>query len=80
MSEIPIVDCRGLDCPMPILRIRLKLNELAPGDTLIAWCTDLSFRTDFARFCILSSVSPLDITEYPDYTAYHIKVNDISHL
>lgn len=36
---IPL-DLRGLKCPLPALRTRKALRRLAPGDLLIAACTD----------------------------------------
>ena len=34
------IDLRGLKCPLPALRARKALSKLAPGDLLIAECTD----------------------------------------
>lgn len=39
MTETTI-DLRGLKCPLPVLRARKALAALAPGDLLIAQCTD----------------------------------------
>jgi tRNA 2-thiouridine synthesizing protein A len=34
------LNLRGLKCPLPTLRVRKSLSGLAPGDCLIAECTD----------------------------------------
>jgi tRNA 2-thiouridine synthesizing protein A len=34
------INLRGLKCPLPALRARKALAGLAPGDLLIAECTD----------------------------------------
>jgi tRNA 2-thiouridine synthesizing protein A len=34
------INLRGLKCPLPALRARKALAALAPGDLLIAECTD----------------------------------------
>ena len=34
------LNLRGLKCPLPTLRVRKALTGLAPGDCLIAQCTD----------------------------------------
>jgi tRNA 2-thiouridine synthesizing protein A len=34
------INLRGLKCPLPALRARKALTALAPGDLLIAECTD----------------------------------------
>jgi tRNA 2-thiouridine synthesizing protein A len=39
MTETTI-NLRGLKCPLPALRARKALNALAPGDLLVAECTD----------------------------------------
>jgi len=73
---IPIVDCRGMVCPFPILHIRLRINELSPGDELIACCDDLSFKGDLERFCRLASLRCLEVTESIDYTTYRFVLCD----
>ena len=80
MAERFYVDCTGLLCPMPILRIRLKLNELSTGDELLARCTDPAFERDLERFCVLSSVTCIGLTKTEYYTDYLFKVSEISHL
>ena len=34
------INLRGLKCPLPALRARKALTGLAPGDLLVAECTD----------------------------------------
>jgi tRNA 2-thiouridine synthesizing protein A len=34
------INLRGLKCPLPAMRARKALSGLAPGDLLIAECTD----------------------------------------
>jgi tRNA 2-thiouridine synthesizing protein A len=34
------INLRGLKCPLPALKARKALTALAPGDLLIAECTD----------------------------------------
>src|SRR5688572_25146132 len=34
------LDLRGLKCPLPALKVRKALTRLAPGDLLVAECTD----------------------------------------
>lgn len=84
-SGIPIVDCRGMVCPFPILHIRLRINELSPGDELIAFCDDLSFEGDLERFCRLASLRCVSKTKTEDYTRYRFVLCDplptnIEHL
>jgi TusA-related sulfurtransferase len=40
------LDCRGMNCPMPIVRVSRAMKELAPGDRLSVMASDPSFRAD----------------------------------
>ncbi len=40
------LDCRGLSCPMPIVKISRAMKDLAPGDTLTVQASDPSFQSD----------------------------------
>ncbi|MEK4034467.1 sulfurtransferase TusA family protein [Methylocystis sp. IM3] len=44
------VDARGLNCPLPILRTKKALKELAVGETLEVLATDPGSMADFAAF------------------------------
>lgn len=40
------LDCRGLSCPMPIVKISRAMKELAPGDLLTVTASDPAFGAD----------------------------------
>lgn len=40
------LDCRGLSCPMPIVKISRTMKELAVGDQLQVEASDPSFEAD----------------------------------
>lgn len=44
------VDARGLNCPLPILRAKKALNDLASGQVLKVVATDPGSRRDFEAF------------------------------
>lgn len=48
MAEL---DARGLNCPLPILKAKKALKELAAGDTLKVTATDPGSVSDFSAFC-----------------------------
>jgi tRNA 2-thiouridine synthesizing protein A len=48
MAEL---DARGLNCPLPILKAKKALKDLAPGETLKIVATDPGSVSDFAAFC-----------------------------
>jgi tRNA 2-thiouridine synthesizing protein A len=45
------LDARGLHCPLPILRVKKALAELAGGQILKAVATDAGAVKDFQAFC-----------------------------
>lgn len=46
-----IYDLRGLNCPMPVLKIRKRLSETEPGAILVAETTDALAVIDIPHFC-----------------------------
>lgn len=40
------LDCGGLSCPVPIVRISRAMKELSSGDTLTVTASDPSFQAD----------------------------------
>jgi tRNA 2-thiouridine synthesizing protein A len=46
-----LLDLKGLNCPLPILRTRKALNDMPPGATLEVLATDPGAVEDFATFC-----------------------------
>ena len=45
------LDARGLSCPLPILKTKKSLNELASGQVLKILATDPGSVKDFQAFC-----------------------------
>jgi tRNA 2-thiouridine synthesizing protein A len=50
MSRVQL-DCRNLLCPMPVIRVQDRVQELAPGDELEAVCTDPGALNDIPAWC-----------------------------
>lgn len=46
-----LLDARGLKCPLPILRTKKALAELAGGERLEVLATDATAVRDFQAFC-----------------------------
>ena len=40
------LDCRGMNCPMPIVRLSQALKSIAIGDTITVSADDPSFQAD----------------------------------
>ena len=45
------LDTRGLNCPIPILKAKKSINELAAGQVLRVMATDPGSVKDFEAFC-----------------------------
>jgi tRNA 2-thiouridine synthesizing protein A len=44
-------DLVGLMCPIPVIRVNKKLNEMDSGDVIVAAVTDPIARYDFPDYC-----------------------------
>jgi TusA-related sulfurtransferase len=40
------LDCKGLKCPMPIVKISKQMRQMSSGDVLVVEATDPAFRAD----------------------------------
>jgi tRNA 2-thiouridine synthesizing protein A len=46
-----VLDVKGLNCPLPILRVKKAIKDVAVGDTLQVLATDPGAAKDFETFC-----------------------------
>jgi len=74
MRDIPVLDCRGLLCPMPILQTRLKINAMKKNDELLILADDPTFSAEFARFSYLADIALLSKREDEGFQEYHVKL------
>jgi tRNA 2-thiouridine synthesizing protein A len=51
MSEAVLLDTKGQKCPLPVLKARKALKDVAPGGTLRVLATDPGAVKDFEHFC-----------------------------
>ncbi len=45
------LDTRGYNCPLPVLKTRRAMRDVAVGDTLTILATDPASVIDFKHFC-----------------------------
>lgn len=45
------LDTKGYLCPMPVVKAKLALEEIAPGQVLQVLATDPGSQQDFPAFC-----------------------------
>jgi tRNA 2-thiouridine synthesizing protein A len=48
------LDCRGMNCPMPIVRVSRAVKDIAVGDTLAVTADDPSFQADIQAWIRMS--------------------------
>ncbi len=51
MGAPVILDTKGLRCPLPVLKARKALRDVAPGGVLRVLATDPGAVKDFEAFC-----------------------------
>ena len=45
------LDAKGLNCPLPVLKTKLALSRMQPGETLLVEATDPHSIIDFEAYC-----------------------------
>ena len=67
------LDTKGMNCPLPILKAKKAIKELADGETLQVLSTDPGSVKDFEAFCRSTGNSLLDSSEADGVFTYMIK-------
>ncbi len=67
------LDAIGLRCPLPLLKAKLKLRDLADGQVLRVIATDLGSVRDFKSYTRLSGHELLSFSEQGGKYCYLIK-------
>ncbi len=49
MAEL--LDCKGMKCPKPVLKVAIKANTISPGSTLEVQADCPSFPDDIKKWC-----------------------------
>ena len=70
MAEL---DATGLNCPLPILKTKKALKDLATGDTLTVTATDPGSVKDFESFCRTTGNTLVTSSEADGVFTYIIK-------
>ncbi len=61
MADV-VLDAKGLNCPLPILKAKKALKDVPPGGTLQVIATDPGSVADFEAFCRTTGNQLLDST------------------
>ncbi|SNX69338.1 tRNA 2-thiouridine synthesizing protein A [Cereibacter ovatus] len=69
------LDCEGLICPLPVLRVRKRLMAMAPGAVLRVSTTDPMAVIDLPHFCAETGHEVLSRDGRGPLTLWHIRRN-----
>lgn len=58
-----VLDAKGLNCPLPVLRTKVMLNRMQPGEVLRVEATDPHATIDFRAWCARTGHEIISITE-----------------
>lgn len=67
------LDTKGMNCPLPILKAKKAIKELAGGETLQVLSTDPGSVKDFEAFCRSTGNDLLESNEEDGVYTYLIK-------
>jgi tRNA 2-thiouridine synthesizing protein A len=51
LSVLAVIDARGLNCPLPVLRLRKRLMDIPAGGTVDLLASDRAALRDVPAFC-----------------------------
>ena len=51
MEKDATLDCKGLSCPMPIVKLAQKIKDLQPGQVLELLADDIGAKEDVPAWC-----------------------------
>ena len=67
------LDTSGLKCPLPVLKAKKAMKEMAAGDRITVIATDPSSLKDFEAFCEATGDKLLESTEEAGVFTYVIE-------
>ena len=68
-----VLDVTGLPCPMPLLKAKLALNQMAAGERIKVLATDPGSIRDFASFISLSDHTMVESHTHEEPYTYIIE-------
>ncbi len=68
-----VLDCKGLSCPMPLLKAKKAIQKLKSGQILELLGTDPGTKTDLPAWCERAGHEFLGVIEEQGYNRYFIK-------
>ena len=66
-------DASGLNCPLPILRYKKNMSDMAAGQVLKITATDPGSVKDFKAFCLQTGHELLQLDEHEKSFTFYIR-------
>ena len=76
IKEDQTLDAKGLNCPLPILKTKVLLNKMQPGEILYVEATDPHSVIDFEAYCARTNHQLLDIEKQEKLFKFYIQRAD----
>jgi tRNA 2-thiouridine synthesizing protein A len=73
-----VFDARGMKCPLPVLKARRLMREMAPGEVLEVQATDPGAPADFEHFCQTAGHRLLSVERNADEIVIRIETGTSS--
>lgn len=73
MQEDVLLDCRGLQCPMPVVQIGRQMGTLPPGRVLKVLTTDRGALADVPAWAQDTGNEMLHCLEAGDHLVFYIR-------
>lgn len=67
------LDCKGLSCPMPIMKLAKTMKKMASGKVLEMLGTDPGSKEDIPKWCNKTGNELLEVTEDAGVNAFFIR-------
>ncbi len=72
-SEVPVLDARGLRCPLPLLKAKQLLAQVEPGECIRVLATDAGSVRDFHAYAKLAGHDLCRFQEYDGIYDYLLR-------
>ncbi len=67
------LDAKGLNCPLPILKTKVLLNKMQPGEILYVEATDPHSVVDFEAYCARTEHDLIKVIKSEALFEFYIK-------
>lgn len=67
------LDCKGLSCPMPILKLAKTMSKMKSGEVLELFGTDPGSKADIPKWCTKTGNEFLELIEEAGYNIFYVR-------